>query len=986
LKIKRINILLLFLSFFFSLLNGAKGAISFKENKGQVGDQFSKPRPDVLFVGSSNGMNFHLRTNGISYQFSRINSWKENKDEVARRIQHLPEKTPDKITLYRLDINWLNANLNAEILKENELDGYENYYNEVCPNGVTNVKSYSNLTYKNLYPGIDLKWYEKNGNLKYDYVLAAGVDHKQIQLEIKGAERVSIGKGGELIIETPLGTLEEKAPYVLQEGKILKAKWLINKNIISFDIAGIDKTKKLVIDPLVRLWGTYYGGNSNDKFLRSDVDALGCIYISGHTDSPNNIATVGAHQTVSGGGPSFWSDDAILVKFNSTGTRLWATYYGGSGGEYGNDCSVDPTGNYVAMIGGTSTALSGVIATPGTHQPTYAGNTSSWSGDAFLVLFDDGGVRQWGTYYGGPRDDFGWSCDFDLNGDIYIAGATISTIGIASSGAHQTALSGSKDGFLAKFNNAGIRLWGTYYGGSNLDIVTHCMSDKLGNVVISGYTESQNNISTVGAQQVNFQGSVNAGDALIVKFNSAGTRQWGTYYGSTGKDEAYNCAFDASGDIYIAGATNGANPAVSTPGTHQAAFGGGSWDAFLLKLTSTGVRIWCTFYGGNGDDGGGLNGGTLYDRQYNWCSVDPTGNVYLMGTTTSADAISTACSYQPIYAGSYDAYLAKFNSAGKRLWGTYYGGTTYDDYCTGVVDLSGNIFLVGWTDSGTGIASSGAHQPNYGGGVAGQDGDGFIAKFDGCIPTAPPNITDPANANICKGDSTYLSTKNTCNISWFDVPAGGTALGNDSLFITPTLSANTTFYVSEGSCGSDTARTAITVTVNAPSVSISVDPTILCYKTSLKANATGAVSYTWYPDQWISCTNCPDPELTPLQTTEYCVEGIDTNSCIEKVCKTITVDFSGDHNFSLPNAFTPNGDGVNDNFCLQGWSSCNATFGIIIFDRWGEKVFESSDPKFCWDGTFKGQLLSSDVYIYSVNAKYKDDTEVTKKGNITLIR
>jgi len=87
---------------------------------------------------------------------------------------------------------------------------------------------------------VNLKWYVKDGNLKYDYIIAAGADYKQIQFEIKGATYIYIGNNGELIIKTPLGDFAENAPVALQSGKTLRAKWILNNNTASFDIENVD--------------------------------------------------------------------------------------------------------------------------------------------------------------------------------------------------------------------------------------------------------------------------------------------------------------------------------------------------------------------------------------------------------------------------------------------------------------------------------------------------------------------------------------------------------------------------------------------------------------------------------------------------------------------------------------------------------------------------------------------------------------------------
>ena len=89
---------------------------------------------------------------------------------------------------------------------------------------------------------------------------------------------------------------------------------------------------------------------------------------------------------------------------------------------------------------------------------------------------------------------------------------------------------------------------------------------------------------------------------------------------------------------------------------------------------------------------------------------------------------------------------------------------------------------------------------------------------------------------------------------------------------------------------------------------------------------------------------------------------------------------------TLPSAFSPNNDGENDLFCLEGWETCVDTFEIFIFNRWGEVVYESHLPNFCWDGIYKGKYLESNVFVYVLKAKTKEGIEFKKSGNITLLR
>jgi len=561
-------------------------SISFTENKGQIHDQNYKLRPDVLFGGSDGNLVFHLKNNGISYQLNRVDTWKKEEDLSTKKagFENAEAQTKlvaDQRTIYRLDINWLNANTNAELTKQNPLDGFNNYYLENCPNGALNVKSYQQITYQNIYDGIDLKWYEKDGRLEYDYLVSAGADYKQIQLEIKGADKITLNNKGELIYKTPLGDIIEQAPLVKQNGKTLKSKWIIKNNVLSFEIENINKSQAFIIDPLVRTWGTYYGGSGDDIGYSCTTDASGNVYMAGYTNtSPGtSIATSGSHQSAIGG-----SSDAFVVKFNSAGIRQWGTYYGGSGYEEGNSCATDASGN-VYMAGYTQS--SGGIATAGSHQSARGGTGQNF--DAFLVKFNSAGIRQWGTYYGGSGDDYGYSCTTDASGNVYMAGYTDTSPGtsIATAGSHQSARGGTGqnfDAFLVKFNAAGIRQWGTYYGGSGDDYGYSCTTDANGNVYMAGYTYTSpgTSIATAGSHQSAIGGSY---DAFLVKFNSAGIRQWGTYYGGSGDDYGYSCTTDASGNVYMAGWTDtNSGTSIATAGSHQSAHGGGFYDAFLVKF------------------------------------------------------------------------------------------------------------------------------------------------------------------------------------------------------------------------------------------------------------------------------------------------------------------------------------------------------------------------------------------------------------------
>jgi hypothetical protein len=313
----------------------------------------------------------------------------------------------------------------------------------------------------------------------------------------------------------------------------------------------------------------------------------------------------------------------------------------------------------------------------------------------------------WASYVGGTSDDLGYKVATDPSGNVYIAGSTTSTTNISSPGAHQISKGSKSDAFLVKFNTDGVRLWGTYYGGGENDYANGVATDASGNVYMVGNTESANGIATAGAYQTS---PVSSDDGFIVKFNSSGVRQWGSYYGGDETDIAVSVDTDGSGNVFMAGYTQGSTTLASA-GSHQPIFGGEK-DEFLVKFNSSGTRQWATYYGGEDQD---------IDPDV---TIDPSGNVYLTGQTQSVTAMATAGSFHTTNWGDDDVFLAKFNTNGVRQWATYYGGLDQELFPCVTTDPSGNIYLGGETNSTTTIATAGSHQSTFAGAT-----DVFLVKF-----------------------------------------------------------------------------------------------------------------------------------------------------------------------------------------------------------------------------------------------------------------
>ena len=122
--------------------------------------------------------------------------------------------------------------------------------------------------------------------------------------------------------------------------------------------------------------------------------------------------------------------------------------------------------------------------------------------------------------------------------------------------------------------------------------------------------------------------------------------------------------------------------------------------------------------------------------------------------------------------------------------------------------------------------------------------------------------------------------------------------------------------------------------------------------------------------------------VTPEETTTYTVIVVDSNGCTASDNVTVFVEF--DYVIWVPNIFSPNGDGSNDIAYVRGVGVADLQF--FIYNRWGEKVFETTDLNIGWDGTFRGKKVNNAVFVYYLEATFLDGTQTTKKGDITLVR
>lgn len=150
----------------------------------------------------------------------------------------------------------------------------------------------------------------------------------------------------------------------------------------------------------------------------------------------------------------------------------------------------------------------------------------------------------------------------------------------------------------------------------------------------------------------------------------------------------------------------------------------------------------------------------------------------------------------------------------------------------------------------------------------------------------------------------------------------------------------------------------------------------------LGTRATDSILYTWTPNDSLSCTDCPEPTVTPVRDLMYYVE-MNVNGCVYGDSILVLVN-DLERPFYAPNAFSPNGDFVNDYFELYGSGIKNVVF--MVFDRWGEKVFEGRDMADRWDGTIKGKPGQQGIYVLHVFVQFKDGASKRFSQSLTLVR
>ncbi len=561
----------------------------------------------------------------------------------------------------------------------------------------TGLNTYSSVVYTNLWPGIDMVYSGTANQLKYSFIVKPGADANQIKLAYRGAKEVKLNTRGQLEVATPIGSIIDEKPYSYQEkeGRQVEVAtdYRLEHNskagvqVCGFRVGTYDKSKELVVDPVVLVYAGYIGGADFDRGLGIAVDSAGNAYVTGSASSTEASfpVTVGPDLTFNGNG------DTFVAKVNAAGTALvYAGYIGGTGLDQGSGIAVDSAGN-AYVTGRTASTEASFPVTVGPDL-TFNGNGVIFVGDTFVAKVNAAGTALlYAGYIGGSEFDQGAGIEIDSAGNAYVTGLTQSTEATfpVTVGPDLT-YNGSTDVFVAKVNAAGTALlYAGYIGGADFDQGLGIAVDSAGNAYVTGFTNAtEASFPVTVGPDLTFNGN---GDTFVAKVNAAGTALlYAGYIGGADLDQGLGIAVDGAGNAYVTGDTGSTGATFPVTVGPSVTYNGGVADAFVAKVNAAGTALlYAGYIGGAGfDQGAGI-------------AVDSAGNAYVTGTTNSSE-VTFPIRVGPdlTFNGVNDAFVAKVNAAGTELlYSGYIGGADGDQGQGIAVDSAGNAYVTGLTTS-----------------------------------------------------------------------------------------------------------------------------------------------------------------------------------------------------------------------------------------------------------------------------------------------
>ena len=623
--------------------------IVFEPNVGQA-------EPGIRFLARTTAYSVMLRSDGADFLVL---------NQESRALQ--------KVTL-----DLLKANPNAAAVALDRLPGTSNYYvGRDSRHWHNRIHQYGRVRFLSVLPGTDLIYHTLDGHVEYDFRLAPGADPRALAFRVSGMDSIFLDEAGNLVLNTSGQHLTVHRPVIYQtvngRRQLVSGRFILREeNVVAIEIGVYDRTRTLVVDPVLSYSGLV-GGQAAAQPNGIAVDSLGSMYVAGGT-SALNYPVVAAFQSTNHG-----YDDAVVTKLSPNGrTILYSTYLGGSFIDSAASIAVTPTGE--AFVTGT-TGSTDFPTTPGAFMTTCPGFCNT----PFLTKFLADGTLAFSTYMGGSNSPVR-SVAVNTTGEAYIAGFTASGDIPTTPGSIQPVFQpGGNNGYVEKLNSAGTGLIYSTYFGVNTVYNTQTIAiavDAAGSAYVTGTATTVPTLNPI---------QLGPATGFLAKFAPDGSSlAYSTYLGGSGIDAPAAVAVDLSGGAHVVGNSTSCDfPLFLTSFDTTCINGNYQQKAYALTVNPAGNQIVFSTYLGDGTATG--------------VAVDKAGNTFVTGSTASysfpvLNPIE-ATSQRSIGFGSLNSFITEFNPTGKLLFSTYLAGRSGAQASGIAVDTKGAVYVTGSASS-----------------------------------------------------------------------------------------------------------------------------------------------------------------------------------------------------------------------------------------------------------------------------------------------
>jgi gliding motility-associated-like protein len=695
------------------------------------------------------------------------------------------------------------------------------------------------------------------------------------------------------------------------------------------------------------LWTRNYGGDNVDIATSIRVAKNGGYIVAGSTNSlggdvlNNNSSTSDA--------TDYW-----LLKLTETGLLEWAKAYGGTNYEYAYAIDNAHDGGFIA-VGESSSNDVDVVGNHG-------------NGDCWILKVDRNGLVQWQRSMGGSNLDVGRSVKATPDSGYIVAGFSFSSNG--------DVLHNNRSGniWIIKLDASGKEEWQKSIGGSLPDYAYDIEPVSDGGYIISGIAYSNDG---------DISGNHGGADCIVVKLGSKGDTQWINCFGGTQDDVGQSVKETGDGSFIVAGYTKSNDGNVS--GAH------GDVDAWVIKLNKQGVLQWQKPLGGSKPDRAGAvlasnDGSIVVVGSVQSNNGDVSGNhsndadIWLvkMNCLPVMPSIEISAERNPVCIGFNTSFTASIQHGGNQpiyQWmknGQPVGSNT-STYTTNDLKQDDELYCI-LTSSDPCVTQSTASSNKI---------RMHIVAVDAA--TQPTLSIVASNNFICEGSATHFTATatNSANVSSFRWMINDLLMPDTGReFITSSLQPGDVVkagLVISNACANSISSNPISIIVYPTAEVTCMNDSAVAVGTmvQLRATVSGiASSYTWFANGTV-ISNLQSPVVTVDKTTTYQLKVTSLKDCVTADEVTITVL----KKLSIPNAFSPNGDGINDTWLIRGVDP-TAHFRVQIFDRFGKSIAEFKADALPWDGTYNGRTLPVGVYYYVISSP----TAASYKGALTILR